>query len=296
MTIEQLSEFAVLAEHRNYLIAADMMYTTQATLSRHIMAMEEELGFLLFSRTTKRVELTPEGIRFLKYAQQARKIWEACQEELEGVRKKESGAFAVGYSAISMLYHVTDYLIRFMAEHAELEFRVFEAKRQELIDAVRSGSCEIAVYQENPFAPTEGVDTLRLSYDRLTAILPENHPLASAEKITLKQLKKDAFAASILKEEPASIFLEACRREGFEPNVIYPGVIATSMSSLIAKGSCVGLDWSRAARLHPSERVVVVPVEPELRSCTVVAYKKENLSEAGRQMITFLKENWREQV
>ena len=44
MTIEQMREFVILAEERNYLVAADMLYSTQATLSRHIMAMEKELG------------------------------------------------------------------------------------------------------------------------------------------------------------------------------------------------------------------------------------------------------------
>ena len=88
MTVEQMCEFAVLAEQRNYLVAADLLFTTQATLSRHIMAMEEELGVQLFNRTTKRIELTPYGTRFLHYAQQARKIRQAYRAELAEVQEK----------------------------------------------------------------------------------------------------------------------------------------------------------------------------------------------------------------
>ena len=47
MKIENMKEFAVLAETHNYLEAAEQLYISQATLSRHIKAMEEELGAAL---------------------------------------------------------------------------------------------------------------------------------------------------------------------------------------------------------------------------------------------------------
>lgn len=292
MTVEQMCEFAVLAEQRNYLVAADLLFTTQATLSRHIMAMEEELGVQLFNRTTKRIELTPYGTRFLHYAQQARKIQQAYRAELAEVREKQSGVFTVGYNAVSILYHVTDYLIQFMSEHPELEFKVFEADSETLLNAVRDGSCEIAVYQENPFERPKGVDSYRLSSDTMVAILPDKHPLAKAKQIELSQLKKDGFVTSIVTHEPACIFIEACRRAGFEPNIVYPGVIANSMSELIAKGSCVGLDWKAAAQIHHVDGVSLVPVVPPLYSHSLMICKKENLSVAGKQMVAFLKNVW----
>lgn len=292
MTVEQMCEFAVLAEQRNYLVAADLLFTTQATLSRHIMAMEKELGFQLFNRTTKRIELTPYGTRFLHYAQQVRKIQEAYRAELAEVRDKQSGVFTVGYNAVSILYHVTDYLIQFMAAHPELEFKVFEADSETLLNAVRDGSCEVAVYQENPFERPTGVDIYRLSSDTMVALLPEKHPLAKEKEITLTQLKKDAFVTSIVTQEPACIFIEACHRAGFEPSIVYPGVIANSMSELIAKGNCVGLDWKAAAEFHHTDGVSLVPVVPSLYSHSLMICKKENLSKAGRQLVAFLKDVW----
>ena len=83
MTVENMREFVVLAEERNYLVAADILYSTQATLSRHIIAMEEELGFTLFNRSTKKIELTQEGSRFLLYARNAIRIQEAYKAAIE---------------------------------------------------------------------------------------------------------------------------------------------------------------------------------------------------------------------
>ena len=84
MTTEYMREFKVLAEKRNYIAAAQALQTTQASLSRHIMAMEEELGFRLLERNTRNVELTLYGLRFLHYAQEAVRILETCETAFAG--------------------------------------------------------------------------------------------------------------------------------------------------------------------------------------------------------------------
>ena len=78
MTTGNMREFAVLAEKRNYIAAAETLGTTQASLSRHIMAMEDELGFKLLERDTRNVELTVYGLRFLHYAEKAVSILDSC--------------------------------------------------------------------------------------------------------------------------------------------------------------------------------------------------------------------------
>lgn len=84
MTTENMREFKVLAEKRNYIAAAQALQTTQASLSRHIMAMEDELGFRLLERNTRQVELTFYGLRFLHYAQEAVRILDACEAAFAG--------------------------------------------------------------------------------------------------------------------------------------------------------------------------------------------------------------------
>lgn len=69
MDINYFKEFSVLAETRNYWEAAERLFVNQSTLSKHIKAMEKELGVLLFSRTTRKVELTEFGKALLPYAQ-----------------------------------------------------------------------------------------------------------------------------------------------------------------------------------------------------------------------------------
>ena len=51
MNLSWIKEFIVLSETGNYLAASGKLYIAQSSLSRHIKAMEEELGVLLFGRS-----------------------------------------------------------------------------------------------------------------------------------------------------------------------------------------------------------------------------------------------------
>ena len=68
MKIQYICEFTTLARLHSFLKAAEELHISQATLSRHIKRMEEEMGVLLFERTTRHVCLTKEGRIFLSYA------------------------------------------------------------------------------------------------------------------------------------------------------------------------------------------------------------------------------------
>ena len=51
MDISRFGEFAILAQSRTFLDAAELLFMSQSTLSKHIMAMEHELGCKLIDRT-----------------------------------------------------------------------------------------------------------------------------------------------------------------------------------------------------------------------------------------------------
>lgn len=61
MDISRFGEFAILAQSRTFLDAAELLFMSQSTLSKHIMAMEHELGCKLIDRSKRHVTLTAQG-------------------------------------------------------------------------------------------------------------------------------------------------------------------------------------------------------------------------------------------
>lgn len=68
MKTEYLEEFVVLAQRGSFGVAADELFISQSSLSGHIKAMEDELGFSLIDRAHEN-ELTVPGLLFLDVAQ-----------------------------------------------------------------------------------------------------------------------------------------------------------------------------------------------------------------------------------
>ena len=65
MNTIQLECFLSVAEHLNFSRASEELKITQPAVSHQIRALEDEMGVKLFSRTSKSVTLTEEGIMFL---------------------------------------------------------------------------------------------------------------------------------------------------------------------------------------------------------------------------------------
>ena len=82
MNTIQLQCFLSVAENLNFSRASEELKITQPAVSHQIRALEDELGVKLFSRTSKSVTLTEEGIMFLPDAQLILKTALSARERL----------------------------------------------------------------------------------------------------------------------------------------------------------------------------------------------------------------------
>ncbi|MFY0524048.1 LysR family transcriptional regulator [Archangium gephyra] len=92
MSLTHIQSFIAVAEERNVGRAARRLHLTQPPLSRHILALEDELGTRLFERTPSGMHLLPAGEAFLQHARRILAEVDAAVHTVRGVaaRKQDS--------------------------------------------------------------------------------------------------------------------------------------------------------------------------------------------------------------
>lgn len=87
MEIEYLYEFTVIAKMQNFSRAAEELCMSQSSLSKHVLALERELGVPLLIRNSRNVTLSPAGAQILPLAAQASEL----KNKIRVVADKQSG-------------------------------------------------------------------------------------------------------------------------------------------------------------------------------------------------------------
>lgn len=219
MEFRMIQEFVVLADVRNYARAAEELYMTQATLSRHINALEKEFGHLLFNRTTRKVELTLFGEDFLKYARQLCQTWQECQDDLFSDERRNS--LVIGISAIILEERdIKERLAGFSMTNPDLNVElVSDDDEARLIERMKRHDLDTAVLRE-PVGISDSFRRVKLyPAEPLCLLLPSDHPYADNRSVDLNLLKDETFLLPPESSYSYKLFIGRCRELGFEPKV-----------------------------------------------------------------------------
>jgi LysR family nitrogen assimilation transcriptional regulator len=140
-----LRSFLRICELGSFGRAAQVLNTSQPTLSRRIALLEREMQAQLFARHQRGVSLTPAGRALEKRALRLVRQMDELHEELATLAGEPSGTLAIGL-APSLISIVGGPLIeRFSKSFPRVELFVFEGIANEMEEKIASGELDIAL-------------------------------------------------------------------------------------------------------------------------------------------------------
>lgn len=83
INFNDLKLFEAVADHGSFTRAAEVMFTVQSNVTARIKNLEEEFGSALFTRTSRKVQLTPAGETLLTYSRQIGKLLNKAKEAMD---------------------------------------------------------------------------------------------------------------------------------------------------------------------------------------------------------------------
>jgi DNA-binding transcriptional LysR family regulator len=108
-----------------------------ATVSRHLAALEEQLGLRLFTRTTRRLALTEPGRSYLETTRRVLDELDAAERRLGGEHAEPQGKLALTAPVVFGRLHVLPIVIAFLAAYPKVTARMLLVDR--VVDLVEEG-------------------------------------------------------------------------------------------------------------------------------------------------------------
>lgn len=241
LDLRQLRYLVAVAEEGRVTRAAERLGMQQPPLSQQIKAMEAQLGFRLFHRKPRGVELTESGRLLFEEARAILARLARAEREGGRVARGEAGALRIGVAPTAPFHPLVPRIIRsFREAWPDVALTLDECLSRQAAQGLREARLDVAfVRAELPEG--DGLAAHRLLDEPMVVALPATHRFAGeagAPPRALRDFAAEPFIAFARAEGPGMFdaTLAACGRAGFVPRVVQDAPRITSTLGLVAVG------------------------------------------------------------
>jgi LysR family carnitine catabolism transcriptional activator len=193
VSFRQVQIFVCIAQSHTFAQAAEKMCLSQPALSSAIKKMESQLGGLLFLRTTRKVELSPEGHQFLPVAKRLIGDWQDAFSDLHNLFSLGRGKLSIAAMPSFAAGLLPGILQQFKTEFPNIKLSVADVVMESVIKDVHAGRAEIGFSFEHE--KMDGLEFHPILTDNFIAVLPVNHPLSEHQVLSWSQISLYPFVA-----------------------------------------------------------------------------------------------------
>ncbi|MND20977.1 LysR family transcriptional regulator [Pseudomonas sp. ACN5] len=276
MDIRQIKRFIAVARTRNFTKAAQSLHVAQPSLSKQIHLLEEELGFQLFLRETRPIQLTPAGQRFYEDAIALVGKFEQMTANARQTALGTRQTFTIGFVA-SALYGALPTIIRRLRRvRPDLDVKWEEMTSGEQMVALRERKIDVGFGRIHTEAAE--VDRIVLREERLMAAIAPAFELASiSTPVSLAELGGWPIIVYPSRFHPsfADQVLNMIRAKGGEPSEVHAvGDLQTALGLASAEsGYCI---IPASARHLRRELVYRLVSDKEAVSPLIMSYRLDD--------------------
>lgn len=145
MNIQQFQYILAVAEHQHFEIAAENCCITQSTLSTMISRFEDEIGFKIFDRKKKPVQVTNEGKIIIEQLKVIVKNIAQIKEITEEIKGEIAGNLTLSVIPTVAPFLLPLFLQDFATKFPKLNIKVREETTSEIIRKLKSRELDIGI-------------------------------------------------------------------------------------------------------------------------------------------------------
>ena len=292
MELRHLRYFVAVAEELNFTKAAQRMCTVQPSLSQQIKDLEHEVGVQLLIRSNRKVELTTEGVAFLKEARLSLEHAEKAMIDARQVANLQKDQLKIGFVPVAEMKVFPYIMPNIRAHFPQVKIHFHSMTDADQFQALHKGEIDVAFTR---FANShEAFEYIQIFQEPLVLIMPVDSPFAEQRSISIKSFEQQDF---IISDPVASPQLYKIIQDFFKQNKIAVKVVQQSTNILLNVNLVgMGVGWSLVpAYVIPllGDKIVVKnTVEPLPMIGLYASYRKDQKNEVIDLILKILKEQF----
>ncbi len=299
MRTDYLYEFIQLTKNENFQTTADALFISQSTLSKHIQAIEAELGFALTSHNKNKFVLTPEGMEFLPYAQ---KMCDLRNEYTTLFKNRaKTMTLDIGTCHFTSIEDrlFSDAILQFSTEYPDCLIRTPPVMATDNIDEMLTDnerarlSCVIAksLSTETMKFASSLINCSTILEWPISVLTRHDHPLAG-RPVTLADIEKEELISLAYPTFANALAVKAFRSEGLIP--IFSNTLNSfqSICDFVENGKGIYVVSEPVEEDSLPENLCLTKIVPEIYSETIIACSSRFNREYEKHFLEILKEKF----
>ncbi|MCF8205719.1 MAG: CysB family HTH-type transcriptional regulator [Methylotenera sp.] len=255
---------------------AKALFTSQPGVSKAILELEEELGVDIFSRHGKRLR------RITEPGQQVLACIEIILREVGNLKRigeeysrQDSGTFSIATTHTQARYVLPAPVAQLRKNLPQLRISLHQGSPDQVVKMLLDESADLGLATESLAQYSELV-TLPCYEWQHVMVVPRDHPLASAERISLEQLAAEPLVSYHPSFTGRTRIDKAFAARHLTPNVVLEAIDSDVIKTYVRLGMGVGIVAEMAMREEPAgSDLVARPLGSLLGSnVTRIAFKR----------------------
>lgn len=278
MEFRHLRYFLAVAEELHFTRAAEKLNIGQPPLSQQIQSLESELGVTLFNRTRRRVALTEAGEHLVTQAKEILRMSGELPAELRDIERGKTGELRIGFTTTGLLVDELSLPLKtYRRRYPNVKVSLSEMYSRQQFDALLHQEIDIGYVRLTPETLQDGLNIRLLRRDRLCVVLPDDHPKATAESLTLSDVRNEPFIVYPEKSGAAvpERVRKLCQRAGLTLAVVQEAAEVLTHIGLVAAGVGISVLLRPVDRLRPSGVVFIPLADDDAELCMALVTRSE---------------------
>lgn len=214
----RLKVFYEVQKSLNFSKAAEVLCITQPAVSKHINALENDLGVALFSRTKHGVKLTKEGEIYADYAREILSLYDEAKFKMNEFRNVYKGIITIGASTTIAQYILPEIVAQFIKKHPHVSVNLLSSNTEDVENMMINDKIDLGFIEGISGKPQ--LKYIETWNDELICVCNPHHPLAGKENCRLAEILQFPWVIREQGSGSLDVLFSRLKQEGISKNKV----------------------------------------------------------------------------